>query len=104
MSKKKLSKKDVDHLATLSALELSDEEEKKYQGQLGETIDYVKNLEKLDTKGVEPTSHTVDTSNVSFKDGGENTRGLTQEEALQNAESTRDGNFATKRVIGEDNG
>ena len=98
-SKKVLSKKGAEHLAKLSALELSEEELEKYQDQLGETIDYVKNLDELDTKDVKPTSHTVEVENVSFEDGAQNTRDLSQEEALKNAKASRDGFFTTKRVL-----
>ena len=100
LAKKKLSKKDIQHLAKLSALKLSGEEVEKLGGQLEETIEYVKNLSELDTDNVEPTSHTVDLKNISFLDGTQSPRTLPQEAALKNAKETRDGLFATKRVLG----
>lgn len=76
MPRKQLTRADILHLAKLANLQVTDEEIDKYLSQLEETIDYVENLNELNTSGVEPTSHATKLENVYFTDGTPNTRGL----------------------------
>ncbi len=69
MSNKILTRKDILHLAKLSQLQLSDEQVKKYETQIAETLEYVKNLDELDTSSVHETSQTTSLHNVTFEDG-----------------------------------
>ncbi|MBP9691400.1 Asp-tRNA(Asn)/Glu-tRNA(Gln) amidotransferase subunit GatC [Candidatus Woesebacteria bacterium] len=94
-----LSKDDVLHIAQLANIQLSEDEVVKYQKQLIETIQYVENLEELDTSGVEPTLHSTKASNVYFADGTTNERKFTQDEALKNGKSTKKHMFAVKRLM-----
>lgn len=99
MKKSKLSRDEILHLAKLSDLKLTDEEIEKYRKQLEETVDYVKNLDELETEGVSPTSQTTNLTDVFFEDGEENKRGLTQEESLKNAKNKKDGHFVVRRIM-----
>ncbi|NMB83691.1 Asp-tRNA(Asn)/Glu-tRNA(Gln) amidotransferase subunit GatC [Candidatus Roizmanbacteria bacterium] len=99
MGKKILSREEILHLAGLAKLHLSDEEINKYQGQLDETINYIKNLEELDTSKVVPTNSVVDLKNVTFEDGAENKKGLTVGESLSNTKETEKNEFAVKRIM-----
>lgn len=94
-----LTTDDVKHLAKLARLQLSDEEIKKYQRQLEETIDYIHNLDELNTEGVSDTFRTSASKDVYYKDGSANPRGLTQEEATKNAKNKKNGLFVVKRII-----
>lgn len=98
-AKKTLSKDEIIHLGKLANLFLTAEEIKKYQGQLEETIEYIKNLEELDTSNTKPTSQTTNTENVFFEDGMKNERLLPQEEAVANAKNKKDGQFVVKRIM-----
>jgi len=99
MKKTKLSKSEILHLEKLARLTLTEEEIEKYGEQLSETIDYVKNLDKLNTDDISPTNSVVDLKNVTFEDGAENETALTAKEALQNAKKTKDGAFVVDRVL-----
>ncbi len=99
MKKSKLTKEEILHLAKLSNLSLTDEEIEKFQKQLEETVEYVENLNELDTSKVEPTSQTTGLNDVFFADGDENKRGLSYEEAAKNAKSKKDGYFVVKRIM-----
>ncbi len=46
---------DVEKIARLARLELTDEEKALYRLQMDEMLDYVDQLKTLDTEGVEPT-------------------------------------------------
>ncbi len=99
MKKSKLTKEEILHLAKLSNLSLTDEEIEKYQKQLEETVEYVENLNELDTSKVEPTSQTTGLNDVFFADGEKNKRGLSQDEATKNAKNKKDGYFVVKRIM-----
>jgi len=59
-----ISRDDVQHLAQLSSLQLSDAEIESLQGDIGAILDYVEKLSELNTDGVEPTYQVTDLENV----------------------------------------
>ena len=87
----------VPHVAKLANLTLSDKELKKFDSQLQETVDYVEELEEVNTKGVEPTSQVTGLENVLREDVA--TPSLTQDEALSNAKATHNGFFKVDAIL-----
>ena len=75
--------KDVEHVAKLARLELTQEEKEMFTHQLGDVLQHVEKMNEVDTTGVEPMNHPIDFSNVMREDNKiyENTR----EELMQNA-------------------
>lgn len=59
-----LDKKELDHLALLSRLALSDDDKKKFQKQLSEILDFVQILQQVDTSAVEPLHQISEQVNV----------------------------------------
>lgn len=59
---------DVKHVAKLANLPLSPDEEKKYDTQLTAILDYVDQLQQVDTAGVEPTSQVTGLTDVVRED------------------------------------
>lgn len=51
-----ISREDIKHIAELSRLNLTAEEEEKFKGQLGSILEYIWQLNEVDTKKVEPTA------------------------------------------------
>jgi len=100
MSKKTLlSKEEILHLAKLAKLQLTDEEIVKYQSQLGETIEYIKNLDELDITDIPATNSVGNLENVTYEDGAQSLNSLTEKEALQNAKKVKNGEFAVTRIM-----
>lgn len=97
--RKQLTREQVLHLAHLARLRLSEEEIVKLQAQLSETIDFIENLDELDTTGVKETSHSVDVKNVTFEDGAAPDRTFSQEDALRNAPKKKDGYIAVTKIL-----
>lgn len=64
----KLSIKDVEHIAKLSRLELSGSEKEKFADQLSQILEYVSQLNEVDTKNVEPTAQVTGLVNVTEED------------------------------------
>ena len=65
---KKLSKKEVEKIAKLARLDLTDDEIKTYSKQLSAILDYVGQLQEVDTENVEITSQVTGLSNIMRED------------------------------------
>ncbi len=63
-----MNKSDVQKIATLARLELSDEELKKYADQLSQILGYVDKLKEVDTEDVEITAQVTGLTNVFRED------------------------------------
>ena len=85
-----LTKEQVDWVAHLARLSLSAEELAAMTEQLGKIVDYVNQLQEVNTEGVEPMAHALDVSNVFRAD--EPVASLPADAALANAPDRR-GNF-----------
>lgn len=93
----KLTKSDVKHIAQLARLGLTTTELKKFQKQLSTILDYVGQLNELDTKRVEPVSQITGLENMTREDIARPS--LSQEEALLNAPDQYNGFFKVKPVF-----
>lgn len=91
---------DTSKIAKLTNIPLTDEESHKYTEQFARILDYIEQLNEVDTSNVEPTFNVSGQSNVMSED--EPVASLSQDEALQNASQKENGFFVTKRVVGED--
>jgi aspartyl-tRNA(Asn)/glutamyl-tRNA(Gln) amidotransferase subunit C len=63
---------DIDHMALLARLRLSDSEKDRLSGQMATIIEYIDHLNQLDTSKVEPTSHAIPLQNVFREDEKKN--------------------------------
>ena len=63
-----IGQKEVEHIAALARLSLSDEEKKSLEKDLNAILGYVEKLGALDTEGIEPTSHAIDITNAFRED------------------------------------
>lgn len=95
----KLTTDQVKKVAKLANLPLTPEEEEKYSEQLSAILEYVDQLNQVDTLGVEPTFNVTGLNNVMSED--ETVISLSQEEALSNASKKENGFFVTKGVFEE---
>jgi aspartyl-tRNA(Asn)/glutamyl-tRNA(Gln) amidotransferase subunit C len=93
----KITIEEVEHVANLARLEFSEEEKKRLAEQLGRILDYIGQLNKLDTTQVEPTSHVIPVKNVVRPDVVKPS--LTRDAALANAPSHVDGLFEVPKII-----
>ena len=91
--------KDVEHIASLAKLEFSDAEKEKLTHQMNQILEYMDQLNSLDTTAVEPLSHVIELSNVFRND--EVKPGVTTEDALKNAPDRNEQFFKVPKVIGE---
>lgn len=94
-----ISKKEVDYVANLSRLKLSEKEIDTFTKQLNSILDFAQKLNELDTTDIKPTSHALDLSNVFRED--ESRDSLPVEIALKNAPEQKDGQFKVPPVMEE---
>ena len=87
----------VSHTAKLASLPITPSEVKKFEKQLDETIDYVEELNEVNTENVEPTSQVTGLENVLSLDSAKPS--LSQEEALSNAKSRYNGFFKVDAIL-----
>jgi aspartyl-tRNA(Asn)/glutamyl-tRNA(Gln) amidotransferase subunit C len=92
-----LSNADVAKVALLARLRISPDELEMFTGQLNSIVDYVAQLQELDTDGVEPLAHGIEVRNV-FRD---DVRGeaLPREQALTNAPKRNATSFLVPAVL-----
>ncbi len=64
----KIDKKQVEHIAKLSRIKLSEEEKEKFSGELSQILDYFETLKKVDTENVSPISQVTGIKNVLRED------------------------------------
>jgi aspartyl-tRNA(Asn)/glutamyl-tRNA(Gln) amidotransferase subunit C len=94
-----ISKQDVEHVARLARLALTDDEKNRYTAQLGSILGYIEKLNSVDTEGVPPTAHPWPVANVWREDHTERLQGLEREELLKNAPEREGPFFKVKKVI-----
>lgn len=92
---------DIDHIATLANLPISDGQSEELTKQVGGTVAYVSQLQSLPTDDVTETSQVTGLENVFREDEIDTSRMFTQEEALANAKNTYNGFFVVGRVLEE---
>jgi len=93
----RITVQDVEHIAHLAKLSLTEDEKTAYSRQLGEILEYVEKLGELDTSDVEPLSHVMDVTNAFREDAPGDS--LPREEALANAPESDGEFFIVPRVI-----
>lgn len=94
-----ISKDEVTHLAQLSSISLSDEENTDLQKDLAEIVNYIKQLDELDTTGVEPTYQVSNNQNV-WREDKINNYGVSSDELLPLAgENTQDNQIKVPKVL-----
>jgi aspartyl-tRNA(Asn)/glutamyl-tRNA(Gln) amidotransferase subunit C len=91
-----LTSKDVEYIAQLAYIKLSDKETEDMRVQLTNILGHFASLSTVDTQGVEATGHTTDSNTVMRKD--EPHAPLDRDEVLRNAPD-RDGEFVRVRPV-----
>lgn len=93
----KITVADVEYVACLARLDLTDAEKHLFAGQMDSILDYVEKLKELDTEGILPTSHAVPVENAFRPDQTGPSIGI--EKALANAPDRAAGFYRVPKVI-----
>lgn len=93
----KISRKEVEHVAKLARLELKEEEIEQFSHQLSAILEYMDQLNELNTDGVEPTSHVIAFTNVFREDAVK--EGPWGRMRLSGAPEEENGHYRVPKVI-----
>lgn len=91
-----LTRSQVEHVARLARLGLSEEEKEAFTEQLSRILDHVESLNRLDTKDVPPTYHAVALQNVLREDKPH--QSLNREKVLGQAPKAEAGCFKVPKI------
>ncbi len=95
-----LTESDVEKIAHLARLELTDAEKAQYQTQLSAILDYAERLNGLDLDGVEPTAHAITQQNVLREDVA--APSMPMEDVLLNAPKHALNQFVVQAILDDD--
>jgi len=99
----RIARAEVERVASLARLSVSDEEADRLAAELDSLLEYVETLRQVDTDGIEPTSHVIPMATPMRHDRP--VPGLDPERALANAPERHGSAFVVPKVIeGEDEG
>ncbi len=93
----KLTLEEIEHIAELARMRLSDEEKARYGEQLSDILDFAARLQAVDTSGISPTSSVFPARSVLRAD--EPQPGLSLQDALRNAPDTEKDQFRVLPVL-----
>ncbi|HEY5164527.1 MAG TPA: Asp-tRNA(Asn)/Glu-tRNA(Gln) amidotransferase subunit GatC [Acidimicrobiia bacterium] len=93
----RITRSDVEHVARLARLALTDDEIARFTTELGHILEHAADLATLDLDGVEPTAHPLPLANVTRQD--EIRPPLPRDEVLAEAPAVEDGRFRVPRIL-----
>lgn len=99
MSSPRITRTDVEHVAKLARLALSEEEVEQFTDQLGTILEHAARISGLDLAGVPPTAHPFPLVNVFRPD--EARPGLDRDEVLAMAPAADRDRFRVPQILGE---
>ena len=88
---------DIEHVAKLARLKLTDAEKKRFSNQMGTIIKYIEKLNELDTKNVEPTANVLGLENVFRNDIATNP--LTDQDPINDSPAHSKGHYEVPKII-----
>jgi aspartyl-tRNA(Asn)/glutamyl-tRNA(Gln) amidotransferase subunit C len=95
-----LNLEEVEHIADLARLELSETEKERYREQLSAILEYAARLRELDTSGIPPTSSLLPEGNGLRPD--QSRPGLPFEALVRNAPLVQDRQFRVPKILDPD--
>ena len=94
-----ISPQDIEKVALLARLQLTEDELSKMTTELAQIVGYVDQLAEVNTDGVEPMAHAIELTNVFRRD--EVAESLPRGEALANAPHHDERGYLVPAVLGE---
>ena len=92
-----VTEKDVQYIANLARLQVTEEEAKSYAKDMSSILEYMKLLSEVDTSDVKPLEHVIDLDSRFRNDKAEEP--LSHEDALKNAPDADSDYFRVPKVI-----
>lgn len=97
MNKRRITREEVEHVASLAHIELTEEEKATFTEQFNNILEFFEKIDEADTENVSPTYHVLDLVDIYRKDESEGS--LSTEDTLKNAPKKEDGFFKSPRIV-----
>jgi len=97
MKKRHITKEEVEHVAWLARIELTEEEKSLFTEQFNRILEFFRQIDEVDTKDIPPTYHVLNLVNVYREDRVGET--LPKESVLRNAPRKEDNFFKSPRIV-----
>ena len=95
----KLTQKEVEYVANLARIQVSEAEKDQLSSQLSSILTYMQELNQVNIEGVSPMASVLSQANVLRED--EVRESVTQDKAIANAPTAKDGMFQVPKIISE---
>ena len=92
-----ITKEEIEHVALLAHIELTEEEKQRFTEQFNEILSFFRTIDKAPVEDVPPTFHVLELYNITRQDEVEES--LSEEDALQNAPKKERGYFKAPRIV-----
>jgi len=96
---KKISLKEVEHIAELARIKLTKEEREKFSDELSDVLGYVEQLREVDTKNIEPVSQVTGLVNIVREDGAEDFEEGSRKIMIENFPEEKNGCIKVRQVM-----
>ena len=94
-----LTQEEIQHIATLARIGLTEKDLKKYQHDLSEILDYFKKLDELDVEGIEPIGHITGMKNTFRNDENFDFGSIGIDSIMKNVPEKKEGYIKVKSVL-----
>ena len=95
----KLTQKEVEYVANLARIQVSEAEKKQFSNDLSSILTYMHELNEVDTKGVSPMSSVLSQASLLRED--EVLKSIVQDKVIENAPAVKDGMFQVPKIISD---
>lgn len=94
-----ISKKEVEHIAKLARISLTEKEIEKFQKELSSILDYIEKLKEVDITEVKPKSNSISVENVMREDEPVSQAPESKKELIEKFPETEKGYLKTKSIL-----
>jgi aspartyl-tRNA(Asn)/glutamyl-tRNA(Gln) amidotransferase subunit C len=98
MSNNKITYEEVEHIAKLARIELTEEEKRKFSIELSDVLGYMEQLQKVNANGIDPISQVTGLCNVFRDDAVENCEEDAKDIIIKNFPQEKNGYIKVKQV------
>ncbi|OGZ31878.1 MAG: asparaginyl/glutamyl-tRNA amidotransferase subunit C [Candidatus Portnoybacteria bacterium RBG_13_40_8] len=96
-----ISREQIEHIAKLARMELTEKEKEKFSTELSSILDYIDKLNQVETKAIEPISQITGLENIVREDAPrkEDTRSNIRDKFIKAAPAKKDNYFKVPKIL-----
>ena len=95
----KISLQEVERIAELARIGLTEKEKERFSEELSDILEYVEQLKEIDTKNIEPVSQVTGSVNITREDVADNCDEDIRKKIIANLPEEKDGYVKVKQIM-----